>query len=70
MSPIEVMCFSFLTLAVAKAVKDTFEYWGRTAQEDVPHRGAKITRATVRPVKKARVSAIGREYVQTRRRSA
>jgi len=70
MSPVEVMCFFFLTLAVIKAVKDSFEYWGRGAQEDIPHRGANVSSARAATARKARVSAISREHVQTRRRSA
>jgi len=66
MSPIEVMCFFFITLAIIKAVKECFEYWEREEADYVPVRPARISRVPGTG-HKARVTAIGREYEHAKR---
>ncbi|MBP5261374.1 MAG: hypothetical protein J6Z43_04505 [Clostridiales bacterium] len=41
MSPMEIMMFFFLSLAVVKAIKDSFEYWNRSEEYRAPVRPAK-----------------------------
>ncbi|MCR5060158.1 MAG: hypothetical protein K6A80_03885 [Saccharofermentans sp.] len=64
MSPMEVMLFFFISLAIAKAVKDSFEYWGRTESDRTPVRRARVTKI---PVKKQTCQAAARSPIQYRR---
>ena len=64
MSPMEVLLFFFISLAVAKAVKDSFEYWGKSESDRTPVRRARVTRI---PVKKQSSQAAVRSTIPYRR---
>ena len=65
MSPMELLCFFFLSLAVAKAIKDTFEYWRTEEEEYVPIRTIRAARV---PRPRAQVTAIRKPPIQARMR--
>ncbi len=66
MSPVEVMCFFFISLAIIKAVRDCIEFWNREEADYIPVRTARVSRVPVSR-RGARVTAIGREYEHARR---
>ena len=66
MSPMELLLFFFLALAVVKAVQDSFEYWNRSEEDHIPVRAV---RSSIPANRKATVSAIryNRSYQRARR---
>ena len=64
MSPMEVMLFFFISLAIAKAVKDSFAYWGKSEYDRRPTRRARVTSI---PVKRQPGQAVSRNDIQMRR---
>ena len=66
MSPVEVMCFFFISLAVIKAVRDCIEYWNHEEADYIPVRTARVSRVPSAR-RGARITAIGREYEHAKR---
>ena len=64
MSPVEIMCFFFILIVVAKVIKDSVEYWSEPREEYVPKRAARVSRIPSSPT---RVTAIGRNTEHARR---
>ncbi|SCW55659.1 hypothetical protein SAMN02910456_01832 [Ruminococcaceae bacterium YRB3002] len=67
MSPIEIMCFFFISLVVVKAIRDSVEYWKEPEEEYVPRKTARVSRIPSGP---AKVTAVGRSTHTARRGKA
>jgi len=68
MSPMEIMMFFFLSLAVVKAIKDSFEYWNRSEEYRAPVRPAK---AVYTQKRRANITSLENRYAdKSVRRSA
>ena len=64
MSPMEVMLFFFISLAIAKAVKDSFAYWGKAESDHTPVRRARVSQI---PVRRQPEQTAGRDNIYARR---